>query len=269
MGMIDKFEGIMEGAVEKQFALFKKGVDAAEVAKRLERVMEEQRKLSVGKTYVPNRYEVYLHPEDYNNLAPYKTQFERDWSFHITGYAAKRGFDFSSHPPHVWLNSSDQLRKRQISIKAYTLDPNQAVPVTSPNPADLTKPEDQSAPVEKTTVLNVGSLALTGERPAAGVTRPEATLVVVNSKTPSSKHYRFNQDVTIGRNLDNNIVFPDDQRVSGHHARIVFKFGQFLLYDLNSTNGTTVNQQPVTQIVLTPGDHISLGGLELILQVDS
>jgi hypothetical protein len=267
MGAMDKFEGMVEGAVEKPFALFKKRIEPAEIEKRLERIMEEQRQLSLGKTYVPNRYEVYLHPEDYNSLAPYKSQLERDWSAYISDYARQRHFSFSSRP-HVWLNPSDQLRKRQISIKAYTIDPSQSVPVAEPPPLETTESESNLA--EGTAVLNVGAMALTGERLGVGsVDRPETTLVVLNPKTPSSKYIRFKQDVTIGRGLDNNIVFHDDQRVSRHHARIVFKFGQFLLYDLNSTNGTTVNNQPVTQIVLTPGDCISLGGLELIFQVDS
>lgn len=269
MGVMDKFEGMMEGAVEKPFTLFKKRVEPAEIEKRLERVMEEQRQLSLGKTYVPNRYEVYLHPEDYNSLAPYKAQYEKDWSAYVVNYARQRRFSFSSRP-HVWLNPSDQLRKRQIGIKAYTVDPNQSVPVAAPNPLDISEADQPEIEAEGTAVMNVGALPLTGERQAvAGVARPEASLVALNPKSPGSKYFRFNQDVTIGRGLDNNIVFHDDQRVSRHHARIVFRYGQFLLYDLNSTNGTFVNNQPVTQIVLTPGDRISLGGLELIFQVDS
>jgi hypothetical protein len=268
MGVMDKFEGFMEGAVEKPFSLLKKRVEPAEIEKRLERVMEEQRQLSLGKTYVPNRYEVFLHPEDYNSLAAYKAQFEKDWTAYVVNYARQRRFSFSSRPL-VWLSPSDQLRKRQIMIKAYTVDPNQSVPVVAPVPTGEDEQANGYEP-EGTAVLNVGAVPLTGERPAvSGVARPEATLVVLNPKTPSSRYIRFNQDITIGRGLDNNVVFHDDQRVSRHHARIVFKYGQFLLYDLNSTNGTSVNEQPVTQIVLSPGDRISLGGLELIFQVDS
>lgn len=268
MGVMDKFEGIVEGAVEKPFSLFKKRVEPAEIEKRLERVMEDERQLSLGKTYVPNRYEVYLHPEDFNMLSSYKAQFEKDWSAYVLNYARQRRFSFSSRP-HVWLNASDQLRKRQIMIKAYTVDPNQSVRVAAPSPNSSAPPEADFGEAEGTAVMSVGAVALTGERPAAGaVARPEASLNVLNPKNPTSKYFRFNQDVTIGRGLDNNIVFHDDQRVSRHHAQIAFKYGQFLLYDLNSTNGSTVNGQPVTQIVLSPGDRISLGGLELIFQVD-
>ncbi len=270
MGVMDKFEGMMEGAVEKPFTLFKKRVEPAEIEKRLERVMEEQRQLSLGKTYVPNRYEVYLHPEDYSVLAPYKTRYEKDWTDYILNYARQRRFSFSSRP-HVWLNPSDEVRKRQLVIKAFTVDPSQSVPTNLPAP-DLeleNQPLQSLEEEEGTAIMNVGAMPLTGERPALGaVARPEATLVVLNPKNPSSKFFRFNQDVTIGRGLDNNIVFHDDHRVSRHHARIAFKYGQFLLYDLNSTNGTTVNAQPITQIVLSPGDRISLGGLEFIFQVD-
>ncbi len=265
---MDKFEGIMEGAVEKPFTIFKRRIEPAEIEKRLEKIMEEQRQLSLGKTYVPNRYEVYLHPDDYSSLAPYKTQYERDWSAYILNYARQRRFSFNSKP-HVWLSPSDQLRKRHLAIKAYTVDPTQSVPVTTLQSEENSRPP--SIPLgEGTAIMNVGALVLTGDRPSAGtVARPEATLKILNALQPTTKLFRFNQDITLGRGLDNNIVFHDDQRVSRRHAKIGFKYGQFLLYDLNSTNGTTVNGQPVTQIVLSPGDRISLGGLELIFQVDN
>ncbi len=269
MGVMDKFEGIMEGAVEKPFSLFKKRIEPAEIEKKLERAMEEQRQLSLGKTYVPNRYEVYLHPEDFANLAQYKAQYERDWTTYVINYARQRRFSFSSRPL-VWLSSSDQLRKRQLLIKAFTVDPNQSIPIVAPLPtSEALNPEVSDMP-EGTAILNVGAMTLTGEqRPAGTVARPEATLVVLNPSTPTSRYIRFNQDVTIGRGLDNNVVFHNDSRVSRRHAQIVFRYGQFLLYDLQSTNGTTVNGQPITQIVLSPNDRISLGGLELIFQVDN
>jgi len=267
MGVMDKFEGMMEGAVEKPFTLFKKRVEPAEIEKRLEREMEGQRQLSLGKTYVPNRYEVYLHPDDYNSLAPFKAQYEKDWSTYVLNYARQRRFSFSSRP-RVWLNSSEQVRKRHLTIKAFTIDPSQSVPVAASSqlPPETSAPEAAYGEAEGTAIMNVGAVALTGEQ-AGVVARPEATLNVLNPKTPSSQFIRFNQDVTIGRGLDNNIVFHDDQRVSRRHAQIAFRYGQFLLYDLNSTNGTMINGQPVTQIVLSPGDKISLGGLEMIFQV--
>jgi len=51
--------------------------------------------------------------------------------------------------------------------------------------------------------------------------------------------------------------------VSRHHAQIRFEHRNFCLYDLASANGTSVNGQPIQQVVLRDGDLISLGGVEL------
>ncbi|HEX2913232.1 MAG TPA: DUF3662 and FHA domain-containing protein [Chloroflexia bacterium] len=275
MGAIDKFEGMVEGVVEGSFSrLFKSKLSLAEIQKRLERAMEERREVAVGKSYVPNRYEVFLHPEDFSILiaeALPKADAERSLTEYVLNYARQRQFIFGGGRPRVWLSPSDQVRKRTIFIKAFTVDPNQARSAQAPVPSLSTESLAPELPLsEGTAVLNVGAMPLTGEyRTGHGVVaRPEAALIVLEyPKNHPSKEIRFNKDVTIGRGLDNDIVFHDERRLSRHHARIEFKYGQFLLFDLNSTNGTLVNGQPVTQIVLTPGDRISLGGLEVLFQV--
>lgn len=277
MGVVSKFEGAMEGIVEGSFArLFRSKLQPAEIEKRLERTMEEQREIALGKTFVPNRYEVYLNPEDFASFAPYKGSLEHEMSAYILRYGQQRHFVFQSQP-RVWLNQNNDVKKHNILIRAYTVDPAQAVPANLPNynesHSDYGNASDfNEALAERTSVMNVGAQVLTGQRntiaPSA-VARPEATLVILdNSNNYPSRYIRFNKDVTIGRGLDNDIVFNNDVRVSRHHARIDFKYGQFVLTDTNSTNGTTLNSRPVTQIVMSPGDRISLGGLELMFQVE-
>lgn len=66
--------------------------------------------------------------------------------------------------------------------------------------------------------------------------------------------------LTIGREGDNALVLPD-LTVSRHHARIVLEAGGLVLYDLNSTNGTFVNEVRVTRHPLRPGDTVRFGGV--------
>lgn len=54
-----------------------------------------------------------------------------------------------------------------------------------------------------------------------------------------------------------------DNRVSRHHAQIETVAGRAVVRDLASTNGTAVNGEPVNEHVLSDGDVISLGGVEL------
>lgn len=63
--------------------------------------------------------------------------------------------------------------------------------------------------------------------------------------------------ITIGRRPHNDIVI-EDLAISGEHAVVVTVNGDSFLEDLNSTNGTQVNGQPVRTHFLQEGDVIEL-----------
>ena len=68
--------------------------------------------------------------------------------------------------------------------------------------------------------------------------------------------------VTIGRSLDNDIIL-DAKHVSRWHAQLRRRYGQYVLYDLGSSGGTTVNGRPVREAPLRHGDVIRLAGVEI------
>ena len=65
---------------------------------------------------------------------------------------------------------------------------------------------------------------------------------------------------SIGRNPANTVVLPPAEKlVSGYHA-IIYRTGStVILQDTNSTNGTFVNGEKISDRVLAPGDVIGLG----------
>jgi pSer/pThr/pTyr-binding forkhead associated (FHA) protein len=66
------------------------------------------------------------------------------------------------------------------------------------------------------------------------------------------------EETTIGRQSENTIHI-DNLAVSGRHAR-VFKIGdKAIIEDLGSTNGTFVNDKPITKHVLKHGDAVRIG----------
>lgn len=69
-------------------------------------------------------------------------------------------------------------------------------------------------------------------------------------------------ELVIGRHYACDVVLTDP-RVSRRHARIVFRDGGWVLQDLASTNGTTVNGATVGRCVLRPGDRLVLGSERL------
>ena len=53
--------------------------------------------------------------------------------------------------------------------------------------------------------------------------------------------------------------------VSRRHARLSFRDGHWVLRDLDSTNGTRVNGRRVVRCRLEPGDRLSLGSADLLV----
>ena len=73
--------------------------------------------------------------------------------------------------------------------------------------------------------------------------------------------------ITIGRRPQNDIVL-DDPAISGQHAAIVTTDVDVCLEDLNSTNGTQVNGQPVRKHFLQDDDVIELARYRIRYLVD-
>ena len=68
--------------------------------------------------------------------------------------------------------------------------------------------------------------------------------------------------LTIGRQAGNDVVLEDTQS-SRNHCLIEHVGGDFLLRDLGSKNGTRVNGQLVSSVVLGPDDLITIGSTQM------
>lgn len=68
--------------------------------------------------------------------------------------------------------------------------------------------------------------------------------------------------LTIGRKPHNDIQI-DNRAISGEHASLVTILNDSFLEDLNSTNGTLVNGQPIKKHFLQHGDVITLSKYQL------
>src|SRR6201988_3672457 len=64
--------------------------------------------------------------------------------------------------------------------------------------------------------------------------------------------------VGIGRSPDNDLPI-DNLAVSNHHARVYFEAGRLIVEDLDSLNGTFVNDLRVERATLHDGDSIWIG----------
>lgn len=78
------------------------------------------------------------------------------------------------------------------------------------------------------------------------------------------EYYPIDSIITLGRNGDNDIVIKDPY-ISKKHFRIVEDEEIYYLEDLNSVNGTHLNEEKVLDAVrLKNGDIIRVGQIEFI-----
>jgi pSer/pThr/pTyr-binding forkhead associated (FHA) protein len=72
------------------------------------------------------------------------------------------------------------------------------------------------------------------------------------------------EEISIGRNAGNDIQI-DNLAVSGKHARIIKDRDHYYVEDLNSTNGTFVNEEKISKKILKENDQITIGKHTLIV----
>ena len=92
----------------------------------------------------------------------------------------------------------------------------------------------------------------------------EVTLQILDGVDRGKVFQRLGTPVSIGREEGNTIQL-NDERVSRYHAKIQEDQGQLVLTDLESTNGTRVNGEPVPLTILRLGDRISVGRSVLLV----
>ncbi len=89
--------------------------------------------------------------------------------------------------------------------------------------------------------------------------------LVENKVENRSKIIQKDKEILIGRD-PNADIYIDNVNVSWHHAKIEKRNGKYYITDLNSTNGTYVNDEPIKSKEINFGDKITLGLYSFIFQ---
>ena len=84
-----------------------------------------------------------------------------------------------------------------------------------------------------------------------------AKLVVITGKL-SGREYEIVRPIVIGRG-EGLAIRPPDGKLSREHSKVFRQGEEYVIVDLNSSNGTMVNDAPITRRVLHHGDEILLG----------
>ena len=239
-----RFESFAERLVEGTFDwLLGRRLEPVEIARRLARIMEDNQTISAGKIFVPNAYHVSLNPDTLRRFSSFKEPLEQELAAYVAEEAERLGFQFIGRP-HVELSADTSVTRGKLSINA-----------------DLAGLESKDVgPIEATQVLNLHAVQdKLSDSQADDESQAPLQLVLGDRIIGLDRPM-----VTIGRSLDNEIIVQAAS-MSRRHAQIIQRHGRWLLRDLQSTHGTQVNGNPVSECVLRAGDTITLG--EVIIQV--
>ena len=217
----------MEAFVEGTFArLFAGRVHPRDVAVQLTRALED----SALRGAPALRYAVRLNPADAQALLGDHPRLAEALADELVAMARAANLTLPSRP-EVLILPDAALKPRSVGVTA-----------------------DSGGPVEPGFTQG-----MTPPAPGQPVPAPAAFLILDGERTLSLTQ----PVVSIGRRLDNHIIL-DDPCISRAHAQLRLRFGRYVLYDLGSTGGTSVNNQRIHECVLQPGDVISLADVPLI-----
>jgi diguanylate cyclase (GGDEF)-like protein len=131
---------------------------------------------------------------------------------------------------------------------------NEAIDPAVPDRARaVASPETQEIAVPRETLLAVPT-------PPVSVTNRQACLVHIYPTGPGmgTRYTLADSRVVLGRDSDCDICLGD-LSVSRHHARIQPGLDGYYVVDLQSTNGTFVNDKPASMCKLKDGDYLRFG----------
>ena len=232
----DIIEGQLQRFIEENTArLFASIGEEIKLAHQLVEAMQEQ--LTEGKDgrmVAPGAYALYIHPP-YAKDVRANTALLHSLAQHLKDSAEQNGIDFLT-APGISVIPDGAIPKGEFQIQAVSL--------------------------EDTTGETKGITA--DHEVEQGVIPENAFLIVPGDKIVSLQENIIN----IGRTLDNQLVL-EDARVSRRHAQLRAMNGFYMLFDLNSSGGTFVNGERITQAVLQPGDVISASGITMVYGEDA
>jgi hypothetical protein len=246
-GPFAALERFFERVLERPAArLFRTTLQPVQVQRRLERAMDGERRLGADRTYVPNRYRVHLNPVDLETFRSYQSTLERELEDALLARARSRRYTLVERP-RVTLEESDSVAGGEIRVEAEVLDPL----LLRPAPAGFKRIDDGESSTD-------GRLEQTAVFELPPVTAPSVVLVVRDARGRESRLPLHGGMLRLGRGQDNDLVLADEQ-VSRHHGQLVSRQGALVYRDLDSTNGSFVNGDRVTEIAIGPGDILQVG----------
>jgi hypothetical protein len=269
MSVLRNIESKLAGLVEGTFSrAFRSEVRPVEIARKLAREMEEHKSLSVSRTYVPNEYRVYLSPRDRERFADYEDALAGELAGYLLEHARRERLALLSRPV-IDFETDERLGLGEFGIETRPIQAESErsagwddEPPERPVSHEPQGPQDPQEPSGRTMVYSTaGRLAEPLEEISRG--RSHTAVLVLEGR----RHTVGPAGATIGRSRRCDVVLSDPN-VSREHAEVRPRGGSWVLTDLGSTNGVSLNGRRIEHPeVLKPRDEIELGTSVLVFEL--
>ena len=244
----------MESLVEGVFGrAFRRQVHPVEIAKGLTKQMDENRMVSVSRTYAPNDFTVHLSKPDAESVQAYQSALRDELIQYATTHAQNRAYHLMT-PPKVRFVTEESLRFGEFGVTAKLTG--------GEGPREKGAPSDTSGQTrifrtEKTEGPGQGTASISAEEAQRhGLAREVVELVLEDEAHPLEGPGPWG----IGRSEENEIVISNPN-VSRRHARLSRSENGFIAEDLGSTNGTLLDGAPIDRERIESGDELTFGGV--------
>ncbi len=229
MGLLEKFEDSLDRMVNGAFArAFKAEVQPVEIASALQREISDRAAIiDRQRTVIPNVFHVELSEHDYRRLAVFKDALQTELSTLVRDYGGEQGYTLLG-PVSVTLSQDDELETGIFRVRSEAR-------------------------------AEVSARGAGAQSPEAALGSAQPRLEVGGSAYPLVRAV-----TRLGRGSDTDIRI-EDPGASRNHCEIVL--GQpVLVRDLNSTNGTYVNGERISQVEISDGTTIMVGTTPLVFR---
>ncbi len=276
MSLAQRFERRLEGLVGGAFArVFKGQVEPVEIGTALQREAADRKNvMGSGQVMCPNRYRVTLSQSDYERLVPWEAQLTAALAELVQEHLDENRWS-TVGDVEVYLARDDELHTGVFGV-ASRMESN-APPRRRPHdslsmpvmpgvaPADYQQ-QDGYAPQPHRPPQQPQPTPPPQYAPPQQQPRQSRAVFVVDS-TNQRFELRYGSNV-IGRGSESDLQLLD-QGVSRRHVDVQYDGQRATIYDLGSTNGTTVNGHEIGSHMLRHGDVVRLGHTRMVFNQDN
>ena len=241
-----KLESLFEGLFGRAFRTH---VQPVELARKLQKEMDDHKVVSVSRVYVPNEYTVFLGPNDRKQFDDYEQALREELQLYLAEHARREDYALLAHPL-VSLETDDDLEVGEFGIATRMVQPQRAAEGAVQGEAGHTMVY-RAPPVEPPAAADS---AVPGE--------------VITLSWDGHQRTIDSRRTLIGRSKECDVQLADPN-ASRRHAELRQEGATYWIIDLDSTNGLEVNGRRLKRAKLEDGDRVTIGSTQIVFRRDT